>query len=476
MPHVAVQKGDVLLGKYRVEHVLGEGGMGVVVAARHIHLGELFALKLLLPEALARADAIERFLREARAAARLKSEHVARVHDVGCFENGAPYMVMEHLHGHDLKSVLKARGPLSVAEAILYVHQACEAIGEAHSLGIIHRDLKPANLFLIHRTNGAPCVKVLDFGISKELDPQNKVGSDLTKTGMFLGSPHYMSPEQMGNVKLTDARSDIWALGVILFELLSGARPFAAEVMTELVTKVITMAPRSLRELRPDIPPALEAIVLRCLEKSPQHRFQSVGELMVALHPFLATGEVHGRAMTPSQAEGRYSASPETEASKWTTVGARSSGPTSPTATPPEQTGAAWGNTSRKSERSLHKTGPLIAAAVSLPLLLIGGMFLWWKTATKPSAPRDGSAPIAMPSAEQALLAPPEPAPTPMQPSTAPQIDAVAPAANTSAQPPMASSTPNTIPPLKKTQAVQTPTRTAPFAPKPTRKSPDFDE
>lgn len=287
MQETGVQVGQTLLGKYRVERVLGQGGMGVVVAARHTQLNELFAIKMMLPAAFAHPDALVRFLREAQACARLKGEHVARVHDVGSLENGAPYMLMEHLTGEDLSHVLQVRGALSIEEAALYVYQACEAIAEAHATGIIHRDLKPSNLFLTHRPNGTPCVKVLDFGISKDLDPANRVGSNLTKTGVCMGSPVYMSPEQMANAKATDARSDIWSLGVILYELVTNSVPFDAELMTELVTKVLTEQARPPSQTRPGIAPSFEGVVMRCLDKQPKNRYQSVHELMAALRPFV---------------------------------------------------------------------------------------------------------------------------------------------------------------------------------------------
>ena len=204
-----VAVGDVLLGKYRVERVLGQGGMGVVVAARHLELGELFAIKFLLPAALVHPQAVERFVREARASARLKGEHVAKVQDVGRTPDGLPYMILEYLAGKDLKDTVQERGPLPVQEAATYVLQACEAVAEAHGLNIVHRDIKPANLFLTRRPNGSPCVKVLDFGISKQLDPERPEQHGLTKTGMLLGSPYYMSPEQMMRTKEADPRSDI---------------------------------------------------------------------------------------------------------------------------------------------------------------------------------------------------------------------------------------------------------------------------
>src|SRR4051794_2316718 len=162
-----VNVGDILAGKYQVERVLGVGGMGVVVSAKHLTLGERVAIKFLLPQALARTDVVKRFLQEGQAAARLRSEHVARVHDVGTLEDGAPFLVMEYLDGHDISQVIRDKGPLSVESAVDYVLQACEALAEAHAIGIIHRDLKPSNLFLIKRLDGTPSIKLIDFGISK---------------------------------------------------------------------------------------------------------------------------------------------------------------------------------------------------------------------------------------------------------------------------------------------------------------------
>jgi len=191
-----VRPGDVLVGKYRVERVLGAGGMGVVVAAHHIQLDEKVALKFLLPEALQNHEAIGRFVREARAAVKIKGEHVARVSDVGQLENGAPYIVMEYLDGIDLAAWLKQRGALPTELAVDFVLQTCEAIAEAHLLGIVHRDLKPANLFCVQRADGQLIIKVLDFGISKVTTP-GAVGHEMTRTNAMVGSPYYMSPEQM---------------------------------------------------------------------------------------------------------------------------------------------------------------------------------------------------------------------------------------------------------------------------------------
>jgi serine/threonine-protein kinase len=235
-----VQEGEVLAGKYRVERVLGVGGMGVVVAALHIGLDERVAIKFLLPEALGNPEAVARFAREARAAVKIKSLHVARVSDVGVLETGAPYMVMEFLQGQDLSQRVRDHGPLSIQEAVDFILQACEAIAEAHALGMVHRDLKPANLFLTRMADGSPCVKVLDFGISKVTSPSSS-GQDfgMTKTQAVMGSPLYMSPEQMASSRDVDGRTDIWALGTILYELLTGRVPFLGDTMPQLCAMIL---------------------------------------------------------------------------------------------------------------------------------------------------------------------------------------------------------------------------------------------
>jgi serine/threonine protein kinase len=284
-----VQTGDILAGKYRVERLLGSGGMGVVVAARHLDLDELRAVKLMHPVQVENAQAVERFLREARATVRLRSEHIPRLYDVGRLESGAPYIVMEVLEGSDLRTLLKARGILPIQEAVLYVLQTCEAVAEAHAAGIIHRDLKPANLFLTTRADGSPCVKVLDFGISKLLEPGP--GADMTKTLDVLGSIHYMAPEQLRSSRSVDARADIWSIGVILYRLLTGRLPFHGDTPVAYIL--------SLREnfhspsaFRSDLPPGLDGVVMRCLEKDPEKRIPSVKALMSELVPYTLGGSL----------------------------------------------------------------------------------------------------------------------------------------------------------------------------------------
>jgi serine/threonine-protein kinase len=276
--------GEVLAGKYRIDRVLGQGGMGVVVAATHLELEDKVAVKFLLPQALKNQEAVARFVREARAAVRIKNEHVARIIDVGRLDSDAPFMVMEYLDGVDLGK-LRSRGSIRVDDAVDYVIQACDAMADAHSIGIIHRDLKPANLFLTQRSDGSSIVKVLDFGISKVIDP-NAMDASLTRTSMTMGSPRYMSPEQLRSAKEVDSRTDVWALGVILYELLTGKTPFGGNNYPELCASILGEAPIAIRDLRPEVPAELEAIVLRCLEKNASGRYGSVAELARALLPF----------------------------------------------------------------------------------------------------------------------------------------------------------------------------------------------
>jgi serine/threonine-protein kinase len=283
---IDVQPGQMLAGKYSVERVLGKGGMGLVIAAKHVQLDEHVAIKLMLPEMAMNPDAVARFVREARAAAKIKNEHVARVSDVGVLENGQPYMVMEYLEGSDLGAVLAAQHRVPVEDAVEYLLQASEAIAEAHAIGIVHRDLKPANLFMIRRRDGVPLIKVLDFGISKVSNASGQSDGAMTRTSALMGSPLYMSPEQMTSSRNVDARSDVWALGVILYELISGSTPFNAETLPQVCALVMEARVPPLRERVPDIHPELEAVIHRCLMRDPGARFRDVAELSRALLPF----------------------------------------------------------------------------------------------------------------------------------------------------------------------------------------------
>jgi serine/threonine protein kinase len=276
-------EGALVAGKYRLQGILGEGGMGLVVSAHHEALDRMVALKVLRKESAKDPVMAERFLREARAAANLRSEHVAHVLDVGTLPTGAPFMVLEYLEGADLAQVLTRQGRLSVAVACNYVVQACEAVAEAHASGIVHRDLKPANLYLTTRLGGADHVKVLDFGVSKSLAADRAV---LTIANVAVGSPAYMAPEQVRGAREVGPRADVWGLGVVLYELLTEAMPFEAESLPDLCLKIAKEDPTPLHSRRPDLPAELSAVVARCLQKDPVKRFFDAAELAEALAPF----------------------------------------------------------------------------------------------------------------------------------------------------------------------------------------------
>ncbi len=282
--------GDTIDSKYLIEETLGAGGMGVVVAARHLQLGRAVAIKFMRSEFAYDKMAVERFLREARAAVGLSSAHVARVLDVGTTETGAPYMVMEYLEGRDLGEMIASNGPMPIAEAVDTVLQACEAIAEAHAHGIVHRDLKPPNLFVTTGLDGRPFIKVLDFGISKGTIDSTGSGDSLTLTGAVIGSPGYMSPEQIRDSKSTDARADVWALGVILYELLAGVAPFAGNTTGETFARIFSDEPAPIRSGRAEVPLGLEEVVFRCLVRDPRRRVQSVAQLTAMLAPYGSPG------------------------------------------------------------------------------------------------------------------------------------------------------------------------------------------
>ena len=261
--------------------------MGIVAEATHLQLDEKIALKFLRREVMKMPDVVARFDREARSAVKLKSEHVAKVTDVGKTDDGIPFMVMELLNGRDLAQTISENGPLPIQEAVDYLIQACEGVGEAHARGIVHRDLKPENLFVVQR-DGWAVVKVLDFGISKAvLVGPSSVDLSTNNTTSIMGSPYYMSPEQLRSTRTVDHRADIWSLGVVLFELLTGTTIFdETKEFTELVADILETPHRKLGMFRPDAPAGLEAVIDKCLEKDRTKRWQNVAELAVALLPY----------------------------------------------------------------------------------------------------------------------------------------------------------------------------------------------
>lgn len=401
------QPGTVLAGKYTVERTIGLGGMGIVVSARHVHVHHRVALKILLPDVASDEVAVERFLREARNATAVQSEHVVRVTDVGTLEDGYPYLVMEYLEGADLSRILTVRGPLAISEAVDYVMQVLLALTEAHGAGIVHRDLKPSNLFVTERADGTPLVKVLDFGISKAVTATSAL--TLTSTRGMMGSPLYMAPEQIRSAKLVDQRVDIWSVGVILHELLTGQPPFHAEALSGVLAAIVADPPVRARSVRAEIPIGLESVILRCLEKDPNTRFPNTAELAQALAPF-ATPEGQAlarRIVATAQRKNLHTAS-------------QSSPPqTSPLDAPAEATAAvdppliatagAWTHPSParfagNRARWLALAGAGVLSAVSF--------FAWTSGSSHPEPPPEPTSATPAPPAPPAQTTPtPEPPP-----------------------------------------------------------------
>ncbi len=314
--------GTVLLDKYRIVRELGSGGMGVVLAAEHLVLGQLVAIKFLLPELAVLPESTSRFLREAKAASRIQGEHIVRVLDYGTLPlepldppsgeqptppsgarppgearslvdeltatEGQPFIVMEYLEGKDLGRYLKAGASFSIEEAIEFTVQAAEALAQAHRAGVIHRDIKPGNLFLTLLPDGRPLVKMLDFGISKVVEEAAQENLELTKTTAVMGSALYMSLEQMRSTKTVDFRTDIYSLGVSLYELLTRTHPFTAESFSELCVKVSLDPPDPITRHRPEIPAALADAIARAYARYPDDRYPTVGTFVSALAPFAA--------------------------------------------------------------------------------------------------------------------------------------------------------------------------------------------
>jgi len=291
--------GATVAGKYRIERILGQGGMGTVFQAQHLLLDRPVALKLLRPEAIEHPTASERLLREGRALARLRGTHIARVLDVEAPENGPCFLVLEYLEGEDLNTLLKRSGPLPVSQALSYLLQAAQALAEAHRQGIVHRDIKPSNLFLTALPDGTLGIKVIDFGISKD----TVSNATLTQSSSMIGSPYYMAPEQMRAGANVDARADIWSLGVLLYELLTGQLPHQGNSMLEICASILESEPRSPKALRPDLPEAVDAAVQKCLARDLEDRFATVNDFAAAIAPFSGTSTERLAWIVPSELE-----------------------------------------------------------------------------------------------------------------------------------------------------------------------------
>jgi serine/threonine-protein kinase len=384
-----VALGQVIAGKYQVQGVLGEGGMGVVVSAWHLGLEQRVAIKLLLTH-MRQSDssALERFQREARAAARIQSEHVCRVLDTGHLEDGTPFLVMEYLEGADLSDELVRRGRFETLDAVRYVREACVALMHAHQAGVIHRDLKPANLFLVQRADGSRMIKVLDFGVSKSISSTGAPNLTLTKTSAMVGSPIYMSPEQLNSSKDVDGRTDIWALGIILYELIAGRTPFYGESIAQLVNAVLNTEPETMANLSIELPQGLEQVMRKALSKARDQRYASARELYNALGPFAGD-----RAGSISSVQSNRPMAPTRSMSL-------SDPPPRPTPSAPTPgAGVARPQSSR-----------LRTALIALGLIALAGVAALLSRRGEREAPDPTAASMATPSVAAAPAAAPEPA------------------------------------------------------------------
>ncbi len=463
-----VKVGDVIADKYRVDRVLGIGGMGMVVAATHRVLDQQVAIKFLLPELAQHPEAGARFQREAKAAVRIQSQHVCRVLDVGVAADGSPFMVMEYLEGKDLADELEQSGRLSVERAVEYVLQACEALAEAHAAGIVHRDLKPANLFLAERADGSRIIKVLDFGISKLTDQDVR----LTKTSSVMGSPQYMAPEQMVSSKQVDQRTDIWALGAILYELLTNEAPFPGETVPEICINIVNTEPTPLLELRPELPVGLVRIIEICLKKAAEERYGNVAELGAELSEFgpplsHLSAERASRVLqtvnlgTPrSVQQTQVSAPRSSQMDVSPTVASYAELPTSP------------GPSKR----------PLLLGVVALVVLCVGGAVAFATLGTRNEAPPTGVAaqPGDLPAAPPSVSVPsaPEPAPAVVNADAPPAETAETPAPSDTGEPEASGADSPGTPQPEGTNAAAAkpaPPKPKPSEAKPPKAGPDLD-
>lgn len=437
--------GMVVLGRYRVDSVLGTGGMGVVVRATHIYMAQPVAIKFLKAEMVGDGGIVQRFLREAHATVRLRGEHVARVIDVGMMENGTPFMVMEHLEGSDLNQILRHHGaqpPALVCDMLL---QACEGLAEAHAIGIVHRDIKPSNFYVVRKLDGSPLLKVLDFGISKA--PAG-FDSELTKTQAVVGTPAYMAPEQMMSPRGVDQRTDVWSMGVVMYQLLTGRLPFQAEQYAELCIKVGTQPPAPIGA---PLPPGLGEVLLRCLEKEPAMRFQTVAELAMALAPF-STDPAEGYATADRTRRilvGQGTAP--------TLVGSGGPGTPSPFTPVPRASHSSIGGSAGQLMAHTQVVGRrslIIGATAAIVLGIAGGAYLALRrnTGDTDAPPAAAAGAITAPAASAAPAPAPTPAPTPSP------VPTPTPVAETPPTPAPVAEAPKTAAAVETTTAETTPT------------------
>jgi serine/threonine-protein kinase len=410
---VDLTPGTVLLGKYRIDELIGSGGMGNVVRASHLYLHQAVAIKILLPEMASSDSTKQRFLREAQATVKLRSEHSARVMDVGTTPEGLPFMVMEYLEGNDLNQILRHHGPQVPSIVVDLMLQACEGIAEAHALGIIHRDVKPSNFFITRRPDGSMLLKILDFGISKtSLDY-----GELTGTQTVIGTPSYMAPEQMKSGRSADPRSDIWSIGVVMYQLITGRPPFSGESYADLVLKVGLEPPAPMMV---QLPNGLGEVILRCLEKDPRGRHQHVGDLARMLAPYatdpISAAQSAGRTMRILQQRGAQGqvgqqGSPLSAGGGLSTPIPISPAQLTPRSWPPSQGTSLSQGAGQMTMKTRGARGLLVAGVIGLCVVAGAGGYIVSQMRAPAAAPREPH--VTAPAPTRPPIPTPDPAAAP---------------------------------------------------------------